>query len=408
MGTYQLKLRRYLYEILDGSGKHHRTRRLVNLGLVALIATNVMAVILETVASVVTGREDWFYAFEVVSVIIFSIEYLARIWVVVERNSEEYKHPLWGRLRYFTTPMALIDLVAIMPFFLAFVVTFDLRFIRVFRLLRLLKIGRYSAALSLVGSVLYIERRPLGAAAMVMFVLLVFASSFVYLAERTAQPEDFSSIPAAMWWGIATLTTVGYGDVTPVTPIGKFLGMIVMLLGVGMFAMPAGILASGFAQAVKSRDFVVSWNMVASVPLFSRLEASRIAEIVALLKPRLAVPGESIIRKGAVADRMYFLSAGEVLVETPGKPIDLHAGDFFGEIALLDHSVRTADVVAVTSCQLLTLEGSDLEELLRSDAELAATIRRIAQSRRSELSEDEGEGEGEGKGKGEAEDDRNA
>jgi voltage-gated potassium channel len=160
-----------------------------------------------------------------------------------------------------------------------------------------------------------------------------------------------------------------------------------MLLGVGMFAMPAGILASGFAQAVKSRDFVVSWNMVAGVPLFSKLEAKRIAEIVALLKPTLAMPGESIIRKGAVADRMFFISSGEVLVETPGQPVDLHAGDFFGEIALLEERPRTADVVAITSCQLLELEARDFEELLLSNPDLAADINRVAEARRAELTE---------------------
>ncbi len=381
--------RKRLQLILDGGGPNERTHRIVDILLITLISTNVLAVIFETVEDFVQGNEAYFYAFEIISVAIFTVEYLARLWTCVDREDPRYAHPLWGRLRYMSSAMALIDLLAILPFYLAFILNIDLRMLRVIRLLRLLKLTRYSAALSLVGSVLYIERRPLGAAVIVMFVLLAFASSFVYLAERNAQPEAFGSIPAAMWWGIATLSTVGYGDVTPVTPVGKVLGAVVMLLGVGMFAMPAGILASGFAQAVKSRDFVVSWNMVASVPLFSRLEAARIAHIVAILKPRSAVPGEMIIRKDTPADSMYFISTGEVQVVTQDKKAHLHGGDFFGEIALIEHGLRTASVQAVTTCQLLALHQDDLDALLDTDSELSEAITRISAERRAELNGDE-------------------
>ena len=188
-----------------------------------------------------------------------------------------------------------------------------------------------------------------------------------------------------MWWGIATLTTVGYGDISPITPLGRFLGAIVTVLGVGMFAMPAGILASGFAQAVKRQEFVVSWNMVASVPLFSHLEAQRIAEIVALLKPRVAVPGEIVVHKGAPGNCMYFISSGQVQVDLTGQPVFLQAGDFFGEIALIEHQTRSASVTTVTSCQLLILDEADLTELMEADDKLAADIKRISEERRAEL-----------------------
>jgi voltage-gated potassium channel len=378
-------LRHRGHEILNGTRTDDRISRLVDRLLIALITANVLAVVFETVEAIALEYGDLLYGFEVLSVGIFSLEYLARLWVCVESEDPRYKHPLAGRIRYMISPMALIDLVAILPFFLVFFVNFDLRFVRVLRLLRLLKLTRYSAALSLVGSVLYLERRPLGAAAIVMLVLLIFSSSFVYLAEREAQPEVFSSIPAAMWWGIATLTTVGYGDITPITPLGRFLGAIVTVLGVGMFAMPAGILASGFAQAVKRQEFVVSWNMVASVPLFSHLEAQRIAEIVALLKPRVAVPGEVIVQKGAPGNCMYFISSGQVQVNLADRPVFLQAGDFFGEIALIEHGSRTASVTTVTSCQLLMLDELDFVELMESDEVLAADIKRIAEERRAEL-----------------------
>ena len=156
-------------------------------------------------------------------------------------------------------------------------------------------------------------------------------------------------------------------------------------LGVGMFAMPAGILASGFAQAVKRQEFVVSWNMVASVPLFSHLEAQRIAEIVALLKPRVAVPGEIVVHKGAPGNCMYFISSGQVQVDLTGQPVFLQAGDFFGEIALIEHQTRSASVTTVTSCQLLILDEADLTELMEADDKLAADIKRISEERRAEL-----------------------
>jgi len=381
-------LRYRLNALLEGTGEHQTASRFLDAFLVILITGNVAAVILETVPELASAYNQFFHNFEIFSVFIFTIEYLARLWTCVDREDLRYRPAIKGRIRYVLSPMALIDLIAIAPFYLAFVVGLDLRFVRVFRLLRLLKLTRYSAALSLVGSVLYTERRPLGAAGMVMLVLLVFASSFVYLAERNAQPEAFGSIPAAMWWGVATLTTVGYGDVTPVTPLGKFLGAIVTLLGVGMFAMPAGILASGFAQAVRSRDFVVSWTMVASVPIFARLEASRIAEIVALLEPQNASPGEVIMRKDELADCMYFISSGEVTVESAGHAIQLGAGDFFGELALIDHVRHAVTVRAETTCQLLILKESDLDQLIALDDVLAAAIHRIADERRAEFKGD--------------------
>ena len=380
------KILRYrLNTLLEGTGEQKRVSRLLDSILVVLIIANVLAVVLETVAALASAHQQFFHNFEVFSVIIFTIEYLARLWTCVDREGGRYSRPIKGRILYILSPMALIDLIAIAPFFLAFVVGFDLRFIRVFRLLRLLKLTRYSAALSLVGSVLYTERRPLGAAGMVMLVLLVFASSFVYLAEWAAQPDAFGSIPAAMWWGMATLTTVGYGDVTPITPLGKFLGAIVTLLGVGMFAMPAGILASGFAQAVRSRDFIASWTMVAGVPIFAGLEAKRIAKIVELLEPQNAVPGEVIMRKDDPADCMYFISSGEISVETSKQDIALGAGDFFGELALIDDSKRAATVRANSTCQLLLLQKTDLAQLISLNETLAEAIHRTADERRREF-----------------------
>jgi voltage-gated potassium channel len=215
-----------------------------------------------------------------------------------------------------------------------------------------------------------------------MLVLLVFASSLMHMIEHTAQPETFGSIPSAMWWAVVTLTTVGYGDVAPVTPLGKLLGGFVTILGVGTFAMPAGILASGFAQEIKKRDFIVSWEVVAKVPLFGSLNASQVAEIAGLLRPRITVPEEVITRRGDIGDAVYFIASGRVEVQLEPEPVELKGGDFFGEIALVEQTARTADVIALTSCQLLALRARDFHELMERNPEISATIQRTVLERR--------------------------
>ena len=155
-----------------------------------------------------------------------------------------------------------------------------------------------------------------------------------------------------------------------------------MLMGVGMFAMPAGILASGFAQEIKSRDFVIEWRMVAKVPVFGRLEAALIADIVSLLRPQIAIQGETIMREGDVADCMYFIASGECEVDASPAPITLWPGDFFGEIELLHHERRHATVRARATCQLLMLSGDDFDDLLERSDGLRQAITRVADERR--------------------------
>ncbi|MCP4500740.1 MAG: ion transporter [Deltaproteobacteria bacterium] len=169
---------------------------------------------------------------------------------------ERYQHPVKGRLRYMVSPMALVDLVAILPFYLTFIKGLDLRIVRAIRLLRLFrlfKIGRYAEAFRQLSTVFSNKKEDLAITFFVMMILLVMSSSVMFFAENEAQPDKFHSIPASMWWGVATLTTVGYGDVYPITAIGKLFGAIIALLGVGIVAMPAGIIAGGFNEALQER-----------------------------------------------------------------------------------------------------------------------------------------------------------
>ena len=240
--------------LLDIPEPGDRPSRLVDVFLIGLILINFVAVIIE---SVVPLREQWaaeFRLLEAFSVGVFTLEYLLRIWSIVDcRSSTKYRHPIWGRLRFMVTPMAIIDLLAVAPFWLSMFVALDLRFLRVARLLRVLKLTRYSAAMDLLLEVLREKASVIGAAMFTLFIVLILAASTAYLAEHPAQPEVFSSIPQAMWWAVITVTTVGYGDVVPITTTGKAIGAVLSLIGVGMVALPAGILASGFSDAVHRR-----------------------------------------------------------------------------------------------------------------------------------------------------------
>jgi voltage-gated potassium channel len=202
--------------------------------------------------------------------------------------------------------------------------------------------------------------------------------------ERTVQPENFGSLPAAMWWSLATLTTVGYGDVVPVTPIGKTLGGLFMVFGLAMYALPIGILSSGFAREIARNEFVITWNMVAKVPLFAQLEAGEVAEIMKLLQSHRHAAGSIILRPGDSAESMYFISEGEVRVEhRRDETIILREGDHFGEMALLEKRRRNVAVVAQTDCLLLQLDAQDFEYLLATHAHVAAHMKKISELRNS-------------------------
>jgi len=242
-----------IYELLEAGRPNDPLSRFVDGALIVLIAVNVIAVILESVPSFSAAFGPQFRAFEVFSVAVFTVEYGIRVWSCVEIQDGRYEASLRGRLRYMLTPLALIDLVAILPFYLAMFFSIDLRFLRVLRLLRVFKLTRYSAAMTVLLEVLRQEARSFGAVLFILCVVLIMASSGIYLLEHKLQPEAFGSIPAAMWWAVATLTTVGYGDVTPITPMGKVFGALITIVGIGMVALPAGILASGFSDQLRKR-----------------------------------------------------------------------------------------------------------------------------------------------------------
>jgi voltage-gated potassium channel len=216
-----------------------------------------------------------------------------------------------------------------------------------------------------------------------MLVLLLFASTLIYFLEREAQPEKFGSIPSAAWWSIATLTTVGYGDTVPVTPWGRVLGGIVMLIGVGMFALPIAIIATGFSLESARHQFVATWSMVARLPLFSAMSESEIAELTKLLYTRTYAPGVPIARAGDTGGAMYLIENGEATVSLGGgKCAPRKEGDFFGEMALLERRRHKHDVIAKTKCQVLVLDAQALSRLTRRHPEILDYLRQVARERK--------------------------
>jgi len=245
-----MRLKKRFYEILEVAAPGDHASRGFDIFILSLIALNVLALVAETVESIHSQAPAFFAWFETVSVIIFTVEYLVRLWSCTA--STAYAFPVRGRLRFAVTPLAVVDLLAVLPFYLPFM-GIDLRFIRavrLFRLFRLAKLGRYSTALRTLGRVAVAKRPELVITVFILGLLLLLASAGMYFIEHDAQPEAFSSIPATMWWAVATLTTVGYGDVYPVTALGKALAAAIAILGIGMFALPTGILGAAFVEQI--------------------------------------------------------------------------------------------------------------------------------------------------------------
>jgi voltage-gated potassium channel len=372
--------RAWTHTLLERTERPSVGHRLVTAVLVSVVVGSVATAVLETLARLASAAA-LFRAVEAAALAVLAAEYLLRLWSAPEGDPLGAARPWRARLQYVTSFAGVIDLVAILSAVLPLVIPIHEDWLRALRVLRLLKLARYAPALPLFVAVLKNERRPLLATLFVVVVLLVLESTIMYTLEREAQPQTFASIPDSMWWAIVTIATVGYGDVYPVTPAGKVFGSVAMILGIAVFAVPAGILATGFATEIRKRDFVVTWQSVARVPLFAGLDASRIAEIARLLKSQVVPAHYVVVRRGDPADAMFFIMAGEVLIEVEPAPIRLGKGQFFGEIALLRETVRTATITTLTECQLLTLDVEDFRRLLAAHPAVKAAITRIADER---------------------------
>lgn len=370
-------LRRRAYLALEGGRLGGPFGTAVESTLIALIIVNVLAYTVQSVPSFDRAHEESLAVFEYLSIAIFAIEYVMRLWTAPEDPVTGEYGPIIGRLRFAARPMMIVDFIAIAPAIVAPLFPFvDLRLLRLFRLMRLLKIARYSPALSALWHVLVEERRALyGSLLLFLCAMLLFAAA-MHAVEGGTQPEAFGSIPSAMWWAITTLTTVGYGDVVPHTALGRVIASVAMIVGLGLAALPVGIVATGFANSIHRRDFVVTFGMLARVPLFQGLDARTVSEIMDLLRAYTVSPGDIISQAGERAAAMYFVVSGEVEAQMPGSKLRFGDGEFLGELGLVEHDMRDATIIAVQTTRLLEFSAADFEALLRRHPGLTETIRK--------------------------------
>jgi voltage-gated potassium channel len=374
-------LRRRLQLLLEAGTADDRLAKIIHNALIALVVLSVTAVVLESSPTLSRDYGLLFAVIEIFAVVAFSMEYFLRIWTAPEHTPLAHLSPVRARLAYIHSPSALIDLLTILPAYLSYFISADLRVMLLLRLLRFFKLARYSPGIRSLISVLRAERRALFASAIILFGVVLFAAAAMHVAEHKAQPDAFGSIPDSMWWAIQTIATVGYGDVTPITPLGRVIAAMTMVAGFVMLGLPVGIVATAFAEEIHRREFVVTWSMIARVPLFGALDASSVAEIMRYLRAQSVPAGTTITRRGEEAHSMYFIASGEVEIELPQERVVLGEGQFFGEVALLRRTRRSANARALQATKLLVLDMADLLELRRINPEIGRRIEEVAGSR---------------------------
>ena len=372
-------LRDRLYELLEHDHLPYSVgSRFVRL-IVCIIIIDVLAMILASVPEFDARFGGLFTVIQVGAVVVFALEYAARLWSVVGHSLRQLSASR-DRIEYAVSSLGIIDLMAFLPALIALLAG-DRASLTLLGMLPFFKLVRYSPAMRSLLAALHAERRALvGCLVILMGAVLLFAS-LLYAIEHKVQPDKFGTIPQAMWWAIVTLGTVGYGDVVPVTPLGKLVSVFAIVAGLVMIALPVAIISTAFADEVRRRDFVVTWGMLARVPLFSHLGAAEIADIMRLLRAQTIEEGEILVRRGDAASSMYFITAGEVEIELPNQRVRLSDGTFFGEIALLRRTKRSGTVTAMRKTKLLALDAQDFHALIERVPDLAAHVHRTAKAR---------------------------
>lgn len=308
--------RRRIYRLLDASEAAYRPARIINQALIWVIVANVTAATLESSMDLDAAWERAFFVFELVSVAIFSLEYGLRVWVSVDHPACSGMAHWRARLKYMRSPLAVVDFLAVAPFYVSMFVPVDLRYLRLFRLLRLLKLTHHVRGLEIFGHVLRSEARTLAAAVFTMLILVFIAASMMYSLESKAQPEAFGSVFQAIWWAVVTMTTVGYGDVTPITVPGRLIGVVIMILGVGTVALPAGMLAARFSEELQARKDQLSAGVIDA--LRDGQVGARDRDQLERLREELDLPDEALQR---IVDLRQSEVAREGRCPHCGKPV---------------------------------------------------------------------------------------
>jgi voltage-gated potassium channel len=331
----------------------------------AAVAIGIAVMVLLTVAPAYQAAHRWVDAALWACWAYFLFE-----WGVRLRHAMRLKR-LWA---YAASGSGLVDAAGAVAIPLAIICGVEPKTAWLLSVLWVLKVVPGIPGLRQLRRVLVQESGPLSSVLVIFLMVLFLASVAVHFLERDVQPATFGSVPATMWWAVVTLTTVGYGDVVPVTALGRMVAAMVMISGLGVFGLWTGILATGFAAETRRDNFLKTWDSVSKVPFFAALGPSAIADVTHMLRTMDLPPRTVIIRKGQTGDCMYFIAAGEVEVDLPGKKVQLSEGAFFGEMALLGNNLRSADIVTTRLSKLLVLDLVDFRLLMARHPDLAETI----------------------------------
>jgi len=371
-----------LHALLDPDAPSTAATRLVRAWHFLAVVVGLVIAIASSVDTIWAGRARTpMLAGALVIAVVFAAEYALRLMLAGDDQWAENEAPRVSRWRWASSPLGVIDLLGFLPMALALAVGVPENQALLCAVLWVFKLARYSPGLAILGRVVRLEREPLTGVLLAFLIALFLAATLAHVIEGEAQPDGFGSLPKSMWWAITTLTTTGYGDAVPATPLGRVLGGLVMMCGILVFALWAGILATGFSEEVRRREFLRTYDLVHKVPFFHNLGPSLIAEVARLLKTREFPNGTTVVRRGQAGDCMYFIVSGEIEVRTEPKPLRLHPGSFFGEIALITGGPRTATAVAAKHTVLLVLDIADFRELAARRPELAQAIHDEAERR---------------------------
>ncbi len=366
-----------LAEMLRPASRQPEGRRFTQLGYLVIAA----AVIAAAAATMPLGKQHAVLVAVSAAAIwcFFLVEWLLRLVFAPELAPGVSS---WAARRdYALSPFGVVDaLCALGPVAVA-AAGFSPPVISALLLFSSLKVLRSIPGVHLIARVFRNERRTLLSVVTLFALVLVISAECEYLLERGSQPVAFSSLPAALWWGIVTLTTTGYGDAIPVTFPGRVVAGLVMISGIAVLALFAGILASGFAAEIRRRDFLAAWDMVARISFLRDLGATTIAEVARLLRPQEVSAGAVVMRRGQPGDCMFFIVSGRLEVQIEPRPVMLGDGDFVGEMALITGEPRTATVIAREHSELLALDLADFRELAGRYPELANAIQKEAAKR---------------------------
>ena len=360
-------LRQRVYAVLEEGQLDSVASRIVEALLITLIIANVVAVTLETVPSIYGKYHAFFSDFERFTVIAYTLEYFVRLCCAIEDPRIAARGPLRGRLAFAMRPFMVIDLLAFGPSYLNlfFGSVLDLRVLRIFRLLRLLKIARYSQAMPALLGVLYAERRALFGAFVLLLCVTCVSGEMMHLAEGAIQPQRFGTLPDSTYWAITTLATVGYGDATPITPLGKLIAGVTMVVGLALFALPVGILATGFVNDLHRREFTITWSMLKRQPLFAGFDVDAIADFLDPMGASIVRDHTRIAVAGQTANIVYLIVSGRARAEDETGTWNIEAGDVIGAEALHDAGIYRQTVTARTELRMMSLPGEDLRRLAR-------------------------------------------